>query len=35
MPKQELLGEVKKLNTAGGSTYNIATPVGAAGIRNR
>lgn len=29
----EVVGEVKKLNTAGGSTYNIATPVGAAGIR--
>ena len=29
----ELVGEVKHLNVAQGSTYNIKTPVGAAGIR--
>ncbi len=29
----ELVGEVKTLNKAAGSTYNIKTPVGAAGIR--
>ena len=29
----EIVGDVKKLNTAGGSTYSIKTPVGAAGIR--
>ena len=29
----EMVGEVKKLNTAAGSSYNIKTPVGAAGIR--
>ncbi|HEX2862165.1 MAG TPA: FecR domain-containing protein, partial [Lacunisphaera sp.] len=29
----EMVGEVKKLNTAGGSSYNVKTPVGAAGIR--
>lgn len=29
----ELVGEVKQLNRAGGSYYNIRTPVGAAGIR--
>jgi len=29
----EMVGDVKKLNTAGGSSYNIKTPVGAAGIR--
>ena len=28
-----MVGDVKKLNTAGGSSYNIKTPVGAAGIR--
>ncbi len=29
----EMVGEVKKLNTANGSTYSVNTPVGAAGIR--
>lgn len=29
----EMVGDVKKLNTARGSSYNIKTPVGAAGIR--
>lgn len=29
----EMVGDVKKLNTAGGSSYSIKTPVGAAGIR--
>ncbi|MDI1249722.1 MAG: FecR domain-containing protein, partial [Lacunisphaera sp.] len=29
----EMVGDVKKLNTAKGSTFNIKTPVGAAGIR--
>lgn len=29
----EIVGDVKKLNTAGGSKFTIKTPVGAAGIR--
>jgi hypothetical protein len=29
----EMVGDVKKLNTAKGSTFNVKTPVGAAGIR--
>jgi hypothetical protein len=29
----EMVGEVKKLNTTGGSAYSVKTPVGAAGIR--
>lgn len=29
----EMVGDVKKLNTAKGSSFNIKTPVGAAGIR--
>jgi hypothetical protein len=28
-----MVGEVKKLNTTGGSAYSVKTPVGAAGIR--
>lgn len=33
LSRGELVGNVKKLNHDGGSTFNIQTPVGAAGIR--